>query len=476
MAIYFNPEKSTNLEAMMNDAKIPGHQKIGTAFTKALDLLKDTTTNSKEIVSLLRYLGVSPNDPLAIKTMSEMLPQLADDSLQIIETDSSGAFFIQKGIALNESDNTELRNIAVFKIGRKRASMETMVRHLANSLGLEKHMLPGIFCALQNPPLSNEEEEAAVEELWNGLDKTYLPDDNKDPAPLLKFGKLNFEDEIDLDAFGKESENLDNVKKTARTVVGIVQPFLPDQSESSLYEYTLMTILALAIGLRDGKQDGYKGSMFFDVEDCMPLRIDPVWSKENMHESPSAIDLPYLDKDERTHTMLSQEDVGRLAELVQKWNITAIVQDLNHLKIRYEDKTAELFEEEKRGLDEGGCNVEVAAGIPHQINGVFNHLDKANSKKRHILHPDQLEACNTRLRRIQDFIKGHALQQTSFSPQDLVCAVDKFGKVFREALLSSPSSSLPKSVSHVLNSQGPNHITGRQSPKVLRQQLPLLHC
>ncbi len=227
-------------------------------------------------------------------------------------------------------------------------------------------------------------------------------------------------------------------------------------------------MLALAIGLRDGKKDGYEGSTFFDVEDCMSIRIDPIWTKEKMAESPSAIDLPYLDRDDRTSMKLSLEDVDRLAELVQKWNIYSIVQNLSHLKIRYEDKAAEEMKAKATGKDEGLCPVEVVIGEPHKINGRLNHLNIKSNAKRHMLLPDQVEACNTRLQRIRDFIFDCAKSKRSFTPQQLVFAVDKYGQMFHDAIQGSPQH-LPRSISDTMIHYGFNHVTGQTSPRSARR-------
>src|SRR5579871_995793 len=97
---------------------------------------------------------------------------------------------------------------------------------------------------------------------------------------------------------------------------------------TSLYEFTLLTMLAVAAGLRDAKESGCKGSTLIDVEDCMPTRLDPVWTPEKIDHSVAATDLPFLNNNPMTTQELNLEDVGKLAKIVENWNIAAIVRNL----------------------------------------------------------------------------------------------------------------------------------------------------
>lgn len=247
-------------------------------------------------------------------------------------------------------------------------------------------------------------------------------------------------------------------ESTACAVVGIVQPYLTEQPKASLYNYTLMTILALAIGLRDGKKDGYIGSTLFDVDDCFPVRIDPLWINGEVQDTPSAIDLPYLDGDERTTARLTHEEIQGLYGIVKKWNIVEIVGKLQKLKIAYEDTVAEEMLKNSVGYDEGGCKVNTQAASPHLINGNLNHLTGENQRRRRILLDNQLNACIERLGRIRTCIETSVINGHRFCPLDLVHAVDKFGKACHDAL----SSSQDHSVGQLLRSKGGSSgVTGR---------------
>lgn len=400
----------------------------------------------------------------------------------------------------SEKVNKRYKNIGVIKIGRKRAKIETAVRSTAHQLGLAKHMIPGMFCGVLNPHLSSTEE--TVEELWSGKEKVYQneggfcfsdSDDSLSSSPPQynkgHLPKCEKDEDVDDDFFsdfnsgtpqklvskaaygqkGKswedDSSSEEDIETTACAVVGIVQPFLHETQEASTFEFTCMTMLALAIGLRDGKNDGYKGSTLFDVDDCFPVRIDPIFTPAAIKKSASAIDLPYLDKDPRTETHLSLEEVGTLASMVQQWRISQIVMELGRLKIQYEDKYAERMCESAEGLDEGNCHVRVVkADPPHQINGRLNHMSKENAKRR-VLLPEQLDAFNTRLQRMHDFIMACAMQQKTFTPRELVHAVDKWGKIYMGTIRRSPV--LRRDVEKLLNDRGEFWLSGRHSPKEL---------
>ncbi len=138
MSVYFNASKSTLTVPEIKKLKIPAHDKIGALFAKGRDMLKPKATEQEELPSLFKKLGISPEDKEAIDTMSQLLSTLDDSSLKVATTENSGIFFIQKKIAQEGKKKPRLQNVAVFKIGRKRAAMETMARTLANILRSEQ--------------------------------------------------------------------------------------------------------------------------------------------------------------------------------------------------------------------------------------------------------------------------------------------------------------------------------------------------
>lgn len=481
MAIYLNPNKVENFRAFAKNPENKTYQMIGGVYSSAVQQISNEH---------LKLLGVDPSDKEAVQAMTQFLRNV-DGNLRILPTENTGVYFIQK--------NSE--NIAVFKIGHKRAVMETLVRRLAYYLGLEKHVVPGMLCAIQNPPFQFDKNfKETIEELWSGKEKIFLDPANphsrersrESSASAVSF---EFEDEdpifeqdpipaaaeplivkipsSDSEEPGTRSTKSDDSsqasEKTACIVVGIVQPFLAPQETSSLYEYTLMTILALAIGLRDGKKNGYEGSTLFDVEDCMPRRIDPVVIQGKIEQTVSALDLPFFDKDVRTIQVLTEDETNRLADLVQKWNISTIIHKLYKMKIFAEDQAAEKLPVKNDGFDDGNCLVSVEAPVhPHLINGLFDHLHD-NPKKR-ALTVEQLDACDTRLHRIRDFIMGCKIKKQPLSPQALYFAVDPYGKVVFDLIKRSPS--LPSELDQLISSGLVHTVLGRKpSPVVITGDL-----
>jgi ssDNA-specific exonuclease RecJ len=452
MTVYFQPKRIDNLNNYLKATNVPAHQKIGALYSRILE-----SNDQSKIANYLVQLQVYKDDKTAMEAMCSLVQTLADGSLRIIPSDNTGVYFFAKPA------EEKFEKIAVFKIGRKRAAIETMARQFAHHLSLPKQMVPGMFCAMENLSVytADNADDQTVEDLWNGNEKVFSLPPEKNVC-IIDGTQIN----IDPSSTIYESPD----EKTATAVVGIVQPFLKKEPIASLYDYTLMTIFALALGVRDGKNDNYKGSTFFDVEDCMPIRIDPPW---NANQSPSAIDLPYLDKNPRTNQQLSIEEVNDLAILVKQWNISSIINAIKHLKIRYEDSDAEQLDLGKTGVDEGGHHIKIEQEKPHLINGHLNHFNPFNTKSR-VLLPEQLDACNTRLQRIRDYIMWRARRGESFSPQDLVYAVDLYGKVYHEAI-QSKSSDLPKQDGRILSDSGPNSLSGRRSPKDLRIAVPSLN-
>jgi hypothetical protein len=441
MTIYLNTKTTDRLEQYVQTTNIPAHEKIGAVFAQTLEAIR--AGEQEKAAKLLSHLHVADGDKEAQQTMLSLIETLSDGSLRIVNA-TTGTYFFQKPV---EEKKGQFENVAVFKIGRKRAAMETMARQFAHTLGLSKHMISGMFCAVLNIPINhpdsmdaeetNEDMEETVEELWNGNEKVYLPSSGK---------------------------------KTAEAVVGIVQPFLKKEPTASLIDYTKMTIFALAVGLRDG--NNFEGSTFFDVEDCMPIRIDPPLTPGDIEKSPSAIDLPYLDKDPRTTEKLSPEEIAQLYNLVWQWDILSIISNLKHLKIHYEDREAEELLPDRESVDEGGHHIKVEKTVsPHLINGELNHLLPNNAKRR-ILLPDQLNACNTRLQRIRDYITHSARNNRTFTPQELVYAVDLWGELYHKVI---QTSELPKQYERSLRMSGMNSLSGRTSPNALRVSLPDLY-
>src|SRR5690242_14807882 len=116
----------------------PAHEIIKHLHTKAEQALH--RRDQSKAVSKFEKLGIDPEDTEAFQTFAKLCPKL---SLKFVSTENSGVYY------LKDSDSL---TVAVFKIGRKRASMELMARSLACKLGLQRHMVAGMFYGMYEPP------------------------------------------------------------------------------------------------------------------------------------------------------------------------------------------------------------------------------------------------------------------------------------------------------------------------------------
>jgi hypothetical protein len=183
--VYFSSQEPKSIKKILKDKTIPGHEKIGILYSRILQ-------NPEKNKHLFSHLGVSRRDKAAIKELKSLLKTLSKDSIHITKTENSGIFFIEK----EDVTTGKLKKVAVFKIGRRRAAMETAARRLAHALGLEKHIIPGMFCAILNPDLELEDpSDELVEELWNSHDKIFgaLPSENSSSPNLSPEKKSDFD-------------------------------------------------------------------------------------------------------------------------------------------------------------------------------------------------------------------------------------------------------------------------------------------
>lgn len=473
MKIYFHrAETAGRFEDFLTEKKIPAHEKIGMLFSQAIALLKEPeTVQAQEFPKIFGYMGLDKRDLNAHQKMKHLFSQFENSDVVIEPTVNTGVFLIGK----KEEGGPELKKVAVFKIGRKRAAMEILMRKFAFLLNLEKHMVPSMFCAIENPQIEyGENTEDTVEELWNGKVKRYVSTIN-DTDSSYSSEEISDEDAEDFKEFfylcdqmlqkkpPSDSPKLQskNELNAASIVVGIVQPFIYPQQEKGkddLLEFTLMNIFAYAIGLRDGKIDGYIDNIWFDVEDCMAVRIDPPWDKKEVQMTASAFDLPYLDKDKRADIKLTHDQMQVTAGLVKEWNIEELIRNLNDQKAVFYDVPAEKMKQRERAFDEGGCLVTIDKPVAHVING---HLKIGLADNDRILTRMQLNACRKRLERLREFILTSYSHKRCFSSKDLLFAVDKHLHAYYKSV-TSPS--VPRNIFSHFDRHGLFSQMGRISP------------
>lgn len=485
MSIYFRQLPSSLETPSIQSQRLPAHETIGGLYSEIYAELTQPVPNQEKINNLFGRLGVDPSDKSAIKEMSALILAL-HKTKTTIACIQSGVF----KISTVSEGGLKSKDVVAYKIGSRRCAQELASRRLALLLGLEKHIVPAMFGALENPPL-DETEEDATEALWNGNQKVFsskktLPAEKKAETPVTTEESSSSEaitpsdeESWDSDGLGDDDKKEEIALSTVLATVGIVQPYLSDQPEASVYEYVLMTMAALAIGLRDGKKDGYKGSMMFDVEDVFPCLVNPKFNSEGHMDSPGIIHLPYLDRDPRTDFPLSPEELKSLVSLVIGWNVFEITTKMSQLNIIYEDTIAEqqqveLSVEDEQQVepsvkDEGGCFVKIEKSDPHEINGVLNILCPENPQRR-IFISEQNEATLQRLDRIKNCILKCARKNKPFTARALVDAVDPAAKEYRKQL-EKQKSQLYTPEKIVLETTGAFHFAGKFAPTKVRKRL-----
>ncbi len=286
-------------------------------------------------------------------------------------------------------------------------------------MGLGDHVINGLYCTLQNPPVDKEE---LIEELWNGNDKIYT--------------------------------------KQPNIFVGIIEPFLEDSvSADPLLSYSKMLLVALAIGLRDGKPDGLKDGTLIDVDDCYTSVTDPIFQsiKELKEKGIAPIDLPFL-KDPLASMVLSQAQIATLAEIAEAWDIFSICTMLGQEPILYADSFAE-------GQKPGKPVMDASTGSSFTVDTAEENLmhpdtDTVDIKKRKtILNEDQKVAIATRMNRLKKFIREQQRTGEQFTPLALVYAVDPFSRLYADAIESLGRESIRGAT--------PIEFTGRSTPNSL---------
>ena len=313
---------------------------------------------------ILKSLGVHPKDSIARLKMNQVCHFLVNDPYLVLPSKDAGVFYVFEDTedvrAINylgdESKGLyekvkagELVPKAFFKVGRKRAQLELVIRRVSSILKLQEHTIFGMFAALKIPTLPPfwDRDSSMTEDLWNGSTKMFAHTTNKGH------------------------------------IVGILEPFIPSKAieeteVQKIRNYARLTILAICIGLRDANLNNIiNGKVFIDVEECFPERLDPdpsqKWAK-------AAHNLRYLFEDPLCQVPIPLEILEELFRLVEKLDVLGMASSISRLKKvfsdLYHDETDisdlepdELAEDSSDGSisdeeevvydDEGGCRVQV---------------------------------------------------------------------------------------------------------------------
>ncbi|NBO24249.1 MAG: hypothetical protein EBU93_03315, partial [Chlamydiae bacterium] len=146
------------------DSLSPAHEVIGQVYAQMRTFMQEQSFDPAQLLSKIQ------GDSFSVELKQLMLKTcLVEEYVLCPHLKTSGV------VVLVERD-TGL-SFGVFKIGRKRANMETFGYKLAQKLKLEDHAIPSAFCALENPslPLGHDfENQEIYEELFNGFQKNLL--------------------------------------------------------------------------------------------------------------------------------------------------------------------------------------------------------------------------------------------------------------------------------------------------------------
>lgn len=405
-----------------------------------------------DLAESLPLTGISSSDKEAIQKLQKLIKELKDKSLIFQPQKDSGTFYVR----INQTSEP----IAVFKIGRKRARMEILCRAVAHEIGLGDKIIPGAFYSTEMIQEMPKSKEAVSEELWNGNVKVYLSNNvrqktqRKVSKPLEEARYTSeSDDESSEDFFERDDEFLDlsedkfepenhdswleqhaNVlldpfkqdekgelplspRLEKKNIVGILEPFLSSESLSSekTLSYAKMVMVSLALGLRDGKSDGHVNHRLIDVEDVFPSSFEPIKVKGRQL---APTHLPFLAEKESEST-ISLQGVAELHEIVSKWDVEAIERKFTHEQIYFSDGEVEAMSPKSIGDDEGGfkCKVDKIA------DSTF--LSRKRALDNNVLNPKQIHAFKSRLGAIKQFVESRFSTKETFTPLDMVFAVDE---------------------------------------------------
>jgi hypothetical protein len=380
-----------------------------------------TAANIPLNVEAFKALGVHPTDQKAQKIMQRVLGEALKSTACFKSlTDNPTVYFVYPTPDLRESEL-----IGVFKLGEKRANIELAARQIAHLLGLGDYIVPGVFFGAEKLPFVRSDDLAV--DLWNEKVKEYvrIPSDS--------------------------------------VVCGILEPYEKSKpSESREDRFATLLLTALAIGLRDGREENMTPKII-DAEECMPNRIE---APEHLEAACAATHLPFISEYMGTwKNKVSVPCKNEMKKIVGAWDIKAITEEVSGFLIRFPDSLCEKSEEQDPFTDEGGCQVSINQNDDSDgLNDFLYTSKKSVNAQTPIFDENQIKAFQARLERLQHLIQT----QDSFSPYDLIQAVDPQyiqGIALAEEIsrLSSESCARPFSVENRCES------IGRSSTSLVRE-------
>ena len=359
---------------------MPAYESIADRWNSSVQALQ-TRQNARVFGRTLCQLGIQEGDEKAVVQARALFEKIVNSKTKVsASSHDSGVYFLYA-----ESDKGD-RPVGAFKVGLRRAANELFARAFACQLHLEDHAVCGVLAAFENPDWTRVEQ--TVEELWNGHEKRYLS------------RKLS----------GKS------------VITGILEPWLEPNDEARSHDiigFTRMVIVALALGLRDAKPDGYRyGYCLVDLEDHMPARLDPLSDEQ---AACAATHLPLLSSPLSEQTIPTSA-VLSLGELAQEWNLETIETFLRSYNRALTDDKVERCKPGERGTDEGGLPFSVHKMPPHPVDG-FRSVE---APAQALFSKEQVAACLMRLQRVRSCLSESIAADRPLRPLDIVFSVDPF--------------------------------------------------
>ncbi len=458
-----------------NFAKLPAYEQIGRIYATALLSVRAGGIEAQSPIfrGALEALGVDATDVERTQLALDVF-RAASARNPLIAATKDNNEFDRSGVWSLANPTTNKVEL-FFKVGHKRLVEENACRTASRLVGMSKYVTSVIPCVLQNPPMdgSNQENETELMvPLWNGRNAAYSTTN----PPLM---------------------------------VGGVQRALT-KNDPVRPTFSFEALLAgLVFGVRDFKDDGFgkvtsngeEHMVLFDMDDCFPIAIDPPRFKTPLsmkHKGVAATDMPFL-KHPQAAQNLTAVQIAELATLVQTWDPDAFAATLAQEPLSYYDKAAEAVtgqsgsDEEEfgtmltkdsfsfydkdeavnpkgMGTDDNGTSFEsVALEKPHLINGV---LSVKVGVQKTAFNEKQINAFKKRMERIQEFILSKHENSELFSPLELVCAVDKFFKIYLDATRKIVGTASPVSQAR-LTQFTPFAMVGRLNPETMGKDLSL---
>lgn len=410
------------------DDEIPAHDQLEKLHVKIANAIRQNQSVSKVT---WKCLGMRTTDEKAISNALNTCKKLTQNYC-IYPGENPGIFFlfeqkIQGVIDTYAKAQTLQKNIisgtfkpfAVFKVGRKRAAQELIARKIANKFGLDKYIASGMFSALQY---------------------TRIPGHWRCSQKLIE-GEERIQDyRVEEELWDLRIKQISNDSKLGY-LVGSLNEFIPKPKEKASGRDLLgFTLLAMIIGLRDGKKENLIGSTIIDADECFPCRFMP---SSEMKSAKVATQLPVIFEDEGFKEELSLKHLQWALNKINSVDLNQLCEQLQAVKKPYQDSYVET--EFENTAEDGEMDEEIDEQICFQSDNKLNEIidegsnlcfvDKykpdANdlfipNNSEYIFNDGQISALKQRVKKLKTVLESTLENDQSLSCFELVERVDLF--------------------------------------------------